>query len=861
MPDTDKLIAAIDSYSASAIGGSGLTTQGGELSRQRSLALDAFAGKNIEPAPEGRSQVTDRTLFETVMWIMPSLMRIYGGLNGDSVVEFDPTGPDDEDAAEQESEYLNYLVTQKNDWDLIARTWMQDALLTKNAYCMAYLERRMNPEVERYEGQTEEQVALLLEDDVEVVGQNVYQDPDDEGTLINPETGQPVQNDEEAAVVLQMYMQMGVEPQLQYRMLFDLELKRVKPTDKLQFKVLPPERVKVASDAPSFQIDDDTDYFEYWESTTISELRKLGYDVSDDLATGDSLNYESDESWARDEVLEMDYDRDQSVEPSMRKVVVRTIWIRHDYDEDGIAELQRVVRVGTEILDREEANRIPVACIVPFMNTHRHMGMSIADVVFDVQRIKQAILRGGLDGLNLSLNPRHAVNKDIVNIDDLLVSRPGGVVRVEGMPQEGIMPLQTENTLPNALLGLQHMDRVLESRAGVSSNFTGIDASAMSGGNDYNMIGQLSSMAAQRVEDIARMFASGYKRLFSIAHELIIKSGRVEKTIRLRGQWVDVDPSQWRTGRDMRVVAPFAAGNKDVLLQRLMMVAQLQERAAAAGVPIVDADDAYNLALEISKAADIPGTKFFTDPATIPQEEPGPDPTMIALEIENKKADNAAEKAQIDAEVDKYQADLSAEVDRYRADLNAELQVLLARIKAGEQVSAAEMKSKLSITPIEVGGRKATVEEAQALLETQENTIDVLDQEVRRMEAEHDEILRLMNEPKEIIRENGKVVGIRQGDAVRQVIRENGRIVGVEAPSVEVKPRQKPTQEMAVEKINQRVENSLADISKSIENLIQATDAPKEVVRDENGEVVGIRQNGKVRDVVRDNRGRVSGLA
>ena len=278
-------------------------------------------------------------------------------------------------------------------------------------------------------------------------------------------------------------------------------------------------------------------------------------------------------------------------------------------------------------------------------------------------------------------------------------------------------------------------------------------------------------------------------------------------------------------------------------------------------MPIVDADDAYNLALEISKAADVPGTKFFTDPATIPQEEPGPDPTMIALEIENKKADNAAEKAQIDAEVDKYQADLSAEVDRYRADLNAELQVLLARIKAGEQVSAAEMKSKLSITPIEVGGRKATVEEAQALLETQENTIDVLDQEVRRMEAEHDEILRLMNEPKEIIRENGKVVGIRQGDAVRQVIRENGRIVGVEAPSVEVKPRQKPTQEMAVEKINQRVENSLADISKSIENLIQATDAPKEVVRDENGEVVGIRQNGKVRDVVRDNRGRVSGLA
>ena len=91
----------------------------------------------------------------------------------------------------------------------------------------------------------------------------------------------------------------------------------------------------------------------------------------------------------------------------MRQVKVRTIWIRHDYDEDGIAELQKVIRVGSDILLHEPASRIPVASIVPFINTHRHMGISVGDLVFDIQRIKTALLRSGLDSLYLANNPRH----------------------------------------------------------------------------------------------------------------------------------------------------------------------------------------------------------------------------------------------------------------------------------------------------------------------------------------------------------------------------------------------------------------------------------------------------------------------
>lgn len=792
MPDKDKLIAAIDSYSAASFG------YDGELSRQRSLALDAFAGKNIEPAPEGRSQVVDWTVFETVMWIMPSLMRIYGGIMGDNVVEFDPTNADDEDAAEQESEYLNYLVTQKNDWELTARVWMQDALLTKNAYCMAFMEEKLVPEIERYEGQTQEQVALLLEDDLEVVGQRQYDDPDDKGTIINPLTGQPVQDDMEAQLAAQAYAEQGLEPQVVYRQLFDLEVRRVTPVEKLQFKVLPPERVRVADDTPSFQIDDDCDYFEYWERDTISNLRKMGFDVPDDIAESDTQTYDTREDFSRDEVLEMDMGEYDSPDPSMRKVTVRNIWIRYDYDEDGIAELLKVIRVGDEVLELDQTNRIPVACIVPFINTHRHMGISVADATFDLQRIKTALLRGGLDGLNLALNPRHAIDKDRVNINDLLVSRPGGVVRTEGIPHESIMPLQTENTFPFALQGLQHMDTVIESRVGVNRMFQGIDASAV---NDHNRIGQLSTMAAQRVEDIARVFASGFKRLFSIAHELIIKSGRVEKTIRLRGQWVDIDPSQWKTGRDMRVVAPFAAGNKDALINRLMLIMQAQEKAFAAGLRIVDEDDAYNLALELSKAADLPGTKFFTDPATIPPAPPPPDYTAIALEIENKKADNQAADSQIDAEVNYKKIDTDATLKQYQIDKDAELKIALAeyegqlklaieQIKAGKDVDAAAVSARSALTPFKIDGIPATIDDMERTLNDRDSAIAVLENELARLEDEGRNLRQYIESPREIVRENGQVVGVRQGDEFRRAIRKDGKITSLEPTKAPLRPRQ-----------------------------------------------------------------------
>ena len=728
----NRLNAAIDAYEAVAIGSD---NDNGELTRQRALAIDAYRGKNIDPAPEGRSQVTDRTVFETTQWILPSLTRIFA--SGDNVVEFDPFGPEDEEASEQESEYLNYLVTRKNNWFLTCLTWFQDALNTKNAYCMAFIEEKLETEVETYEGQSQEQVALLLQDDVEVVGQQEYIDEDIEPEPIVDELGQVV----------------GVQPAIR----FDVQLRRTTPRERLAFRVLAPEHCKVDENCTDFTLED-CNYFEFWDEVTISDLRAMGYNVPDDISDDDRKEADTEEDTARDEELNTDFFRDDNPpDKSLRRVRTRWIWVRYDFDEDGIAELLHVVRVGNTVFEMDSVSTIPVASLVPFLNTHRHMGNSVTDLVFDIQQIKTDILRQGLDNLRQTQNPREFFSKK-VNLDSLLLSRPGAKIEVDTESPDvagHVFTSQLPFVFPQAQEGLRHMDTVVESRVGVNRIFQGIDESNL---NDHNRIGQLSTMAAQRVEQIARIFGNGVQRLFQIAHELVIKSGHKAESIKLRGEWVEFDPKQWKTGRDMRVVAPYAAGNKDSLLQRLFMIADIHEKSLASGLPIVQQDDAYQLALEIAKASDVSGDKFFTDPATLPPPEPEPDYTAAALEVEAQKAQTQELDSQRDAEIDKYKADLQAEVDKYKADLQAQVQIAIAASKNEGAIDLERARANLKELPIDTGEGRMSASDAFQATQASNQAIEAL---VKALQDAMSELRADMEADQEVIREDDRIVGKR----------------------------------------------------------------------------------------------------
>jgi hypothetical protein len=766
MPDMDRLIEAIDAASDTAYGGD----QDSDLATERSLALDYYYGRNVEPAPDGRSQVSDRSVFETVQWILPSLCRIFA--NGDQVVEFQPFGPEDELPAKQESDYLNYVVTQRNPWFNIFLEWAQDALLTKNAYCMAYIEEKVHTETESYNGQSDEQVALLTQDDgIEVVEFESYPDENAQPQqAMDPMTGQPIM----------------IPPPNKH----DIVIRRVKPQKRLRFKVLPPERCIVSEQTPSFTLED-CDYFEFFDDVTISSLRAEGFDVPDDIVSEEGAESDNDVSDARNIFNERQGD-DNPIDPSMKLVRARLIWIRYDYDEDGIAEMQKVIRVGRTILDREEASRIPVGCIVPNVNPHRHIGTSIADMTSDIQRIKTAILRQGLDNLYLSNNPRNVVSGK-VNLDDYSISAPGAYVRLndEALPGEGhVMPIPVQFMFDQAVSGLEYMERVNEGRSGVSRTFAGVDPGALStGGNKSSgvAINQLSTMASQRVEQIARIMATGIEYLFSVAHELLLKSGHQTDVVKLRGQWVNVDPSTWKTGRDMRICVGYGAGNKDALVSRLMMIANFQKEAMIGGLPIVQPQNVYQTATELVKASDFTAPeRFFTDPATVPPQPKQPSEAEIYAGVEQAKLQSAerVKGAELQSE-EKRKAEELAQKDR-QAQLQAELALVLKQMEQGGAVDLERLRGALKNDQERTKADLAVRGEGEK--EVGKSVLQVYKEEIERTVADRDKaharaekVEQEMNAPREIVRENGKVVGVKVGSKVRRVTRDkDNQIVGLQ---------------------------------------------------------------------------------
>lgn len=718
MADQERLLAAIDAAEADSYG----SDSDGELSNERALAVDHYLGKNVEPAPDGRSQVVDRSVYETIQWIKPSLARIFA--NGDDVVELPPVGPEDEAGAKQEAQYLNHIALQKNNWFQVFDTAATDALLTKAGYLYAYKEEKRQVEIEKYEKQTMEGLAMILEDDPEIIEFNEYEDPD-AAPMSDPMTGMPMPPS----------------------MLYDVEIRRTKSDTTYCIECLPPERCKIAESTKTIQLTN-ASYFEYYDFPTISDLRKDGYEIEDDITDGEGVDTEEDS--ARDRYSEGFGDEETPDDPSMRRVKCRWIWIRHDYDEDGIAELQYVVRIGQKILHREEVNRIPVAVLCPDPLPHRHVGLCPADVVIDIQRIKTAILRQGLDNLSLSNNPRTYVNPSLINLDDVLVSRPGGVIRGKGVFGQDIAPIAVPFVFPQAMEGLEYMDQVKENRTGTNRYFTGIDQNAMN--KTATGIQQLSTMAAQRVEQVARNFANGIEALFSILHELVLRGGHKADSVKLSGQWITVDPSTWRSRTDFRISVGYAAGNKDAMVSRLMMIAQMQEKAAMGGLPIVSPENMYETAMELTKASDFSAPqRFWTNPKDAPPKGP-PQPDVTVMAAEDLKSKTTLAKEQMATEQKERDSVRDFEIKKFEIETNARsaLEAEQLRIESAHSIEDRKAQNQAGLKKIE-GEHASSIEDKRLMHKADTNKQSQQIEELNQALSEGRQVIQQLRDAMETI--------------------------------------------------------------------------------------------------------------
>ena len=650
--DVELLKATIRQHERQALG-----WQLGDLAQERAQSLDYYLGKPLGNEQEGRSQVVTSDVADAVEGMLPSLVRVF--TSGDDICVFEPVGPEDEEAAAQETDYVNFVVQQQNRFVPILLTWLRDGLISKVGYVKAIWEEDERTQDETYRGLSEDELAMLLQQDVEILGHDIGPD----GIAIRIRTTQT----------------------------------------KGQVKIYncPPEEILVNADHNEVSLRNAM-FVQHRPRKTIGEIRAMGYKIDDDIGDDDENQWGEEQSSRNRYGDEQQwFNEDGTNDPAARTVTFKETYIRVG-GKGGMLELRRVCAVGDTILANDTCETVPLCAWTPLIMPHRHVGRSLAEQVEDIQKTKTAILRGGLDSIYLALNPRHVIS-DQVNLDDMLVSRPAGVVRLEpgARPGDGhVMPLISPDVSGTAFPMLQYWDGVREVRTGVMRMGAGLQTNDLNKLNSTATGASLMASSAQgRQELIARTFAeTGLRDLLLLVHQLVRQNGMQQEVVRLRNKWVPVDPRGWRQRWDMTISVGLGTGNREQQMANISQILMAQREAIQIGV--ATPENIYNSLAKLVEAAGFKAPEqFFTNPAMQEPKPPAPDPKMLEahakLQLEQAKMQADQQKSVADMQIKQAESQQNMAIEQAKLELEAEklkFQMQLEQFKAQAQAELEIMK-------------------------------------------------------------------------------------------------------------------------------------------------------------------------
>jgi hypothetical protein len=697
----------------------------GLLASDRARAIDYFnsqpVGKLAVPGP-GRSSYVSSDVADTINSIMPALMRIF--MAGDEVVSFNPHGPEDVKAAEQESDYVNYVVTQQNQAFLSFHNWFHDTLLTKVGYVKYRWEELTDRVRDTYEGLTGDELALLLQDkDVKPLAQNQRQ--------------------------IQVQMPQGPQDVTVY----DIRVERSKKSGQVRFDVVPPEEILVARRSRSVNIKE-APFVQHRTKRTISSLREDGYQVEDTVSDEDESLYRPETLARRTTEEQLFWDQQQGgMDASTREVLWKESYFYADIDDDGIAELVQMCHIGDEVYSLDEVTEIPLASLCAYPQPHKHHGKSVADWVMDIQELKSDLMRQIIDNTRAGNLGRYAVDSNRVNFDDLLNGRVNGIVRVDGQPGGSILPITPSPIAGQAFPLIEMLEGAKENRTGVTRYNQGLDSDSLN--KTATGITKIMNAAQEKIHLIARVFAeTGVKDLFVSVHALLAKHQRFESVVRLRNEWSTVNPANWQMRKDMTITVGIGNGDRQDQMQFMQLMLQAQEKAAPIG--IASPQNIYNALIKLSQLGGFKNyNDYWTSPDKMPPKEPQPTPEQVKAQADAQKTQATIQadlqKANIAAGVDIQVAQIGAETERYKADKQAETDFQKAQLQAELDAQSREHEVSLQLAGEQANGA-IQQQNTQALATMLENLQQQNAQAMQTMAAAIAQFAQQANAPKRVIR-------------------------------------------------------------------------------------------------------------
>lgn len=553
----------------------------GTISNEKALGyyLGLPDGKEVE----GRSQVTSTDVADAIEWIMPQVMKAFTQTH--EVVTFDPVHSGDELQAELETQYTYEVLMKQNKGFIAIHTFVKDALMQRLGILKVFVEEDTQTDTQEFSGVSEEEIqALLMSEGTDILAMSPTK-------LMDPMTGQEI-------------------------VTYEVRVAYTKVHKRIVVDTVPPEQFRVSSNHNSIDVCSAPFSAQVFHLTG-SELLNLGISkkVIEELAPGDddddtSYRFEmqgesTNNTWVDDQFATKEFE-------------VAECYMQLDVNEDGHAEYVKVLVAGgdspTHVLIVDEIDSPPWITTTAILMSHKMKGMSITDRLKEIQDQKTTLWRNMFDNMYLQNNQRNAVVENQVNLDDLLVSRPGGIVRVKRL--DAIQPLATPQMGADAYNMMKYLDEVKAGRTGVSAD--GPVAPQNIGDNvGSEGLEKLMTAKEELVGLVVRVIAeTGIKPLCVRIRDLACKHLDTIHDFKFRGVWKKVQPSKWMERTSCTVRVGTGSGDRRQQLVALTQVLTIQEKALAnPGQALVTESKVYSTLDDFCKFAGLNGAnKYFVDP-------------------------------------------------------------------------------------------------------------------------------------------------------------------------------------------------------------------------------------------------------
>ena len=639
------------------------------LEPHQALATKYYYGLPFGDEEDGRSKVVSTDVRDAVLSMLPSLLRVFVG--SDQVVQFNADSEFDAAMAQQQTDFVNHVFLEDNSGFAILVSVFIDALVRRIGVSKWWWEEG-EPRGSTFTGIDDAQLAQFLMDE-------------------NVEQVMRTKNYGEVEVT---WKQKG----------------------RVRVDSVPPEEIVFTPRARSLE---HAAVFAHVRKVPADTLIRMGYsrEIIEDFVeksdktrpAGHDLDYTRQFTTGSTEVSEPEVDKSQ------KPVLFAEAYAKIDTDGDGEAELRKFHCIGDQyqILNGdgrgELVSHVPFAIFTPFQEPHSIVGLSVFDLIRDIQRVNSQIERGMLNSLAKSIDPQmEVVTSEVENFGDLISKELSGFIRVRS--RDAVREIIQKYIGPEALQTLEYYRQKSGDRVGITRAGEGLDPDVFQSTTPEAVHATLTR-SKDVTEMVARSFAeTGMKTMFLGILKLLVEHQDYARSVKLgEGPYIDVDPRTWHADRDITVDVALGSGTPAERMAHLDAIMQKQAILYENGVPLVSFVEVRNALRRWTELAGYRDSTEFFRPwsqeeqakyeqqqqqmAQMQQDQPSLEEQLVQVEMMKAMSDNQIQLLKLQVEWQKAVA--ADDTDRMKILYDAILKELDIEAKHAVSINDNYLKQRV----------------------------------------------------------------------------------------------------------------------------------------------------------------------